>query len=419
MLFSRSLTRSLRSLPLHRLSLAASRTYITLCTTTNPQSPLPVLPNAPASTPPKSIIFLATPQFSTLLPSIHQSLTTVGIPPTTSFLAAIVDAIPTSTHGTTSRYGYTWLLTSHPLEITPSPLPHTLELLDPSSPQTLSFSLANTIFTTGNFSESYYSHTPITPDEITGWSVVLPAALTAKSRTHLPLIPLTQPRKITASAGNILRQLNSEPASAELEVAVHAYLKAHPNAPKPEIFARIATNEEILSDGADLGKKYDIFNPKHGAVRRVLSGGGGWGQKSGLLAIDPQQDSDVERYARDFEEGFLGLKDPSGNSGIVGKGKWVRFYLVGEPEATPVEKEVEKAEEEVLEGEVRLGCVDKEEDAFTGTVPMGVKEEVLEGVWGAGSESGVLVTGMGSGKSRRLDVPGGWVGLGGKKPVKL
>jgi len=167
-----------------------------------------------------------------------------------------------------------------------------------------------------------------------------------KYTSRLPLIPLTAPRQVLHCAGNILRELSSPedpntgiPASRELESAVDSYLKENPQARpgrKLDIFALITPP----------GRKHPQWGRYEGIdpwdlqsgqkLRRVLSGGGGWGKKMGLLSIDPQgltyalsdeeyvrlhydDDDDGDAVAgdggeegafkREFEQRFFGAKD--------------------------------------------------------------------------------------------------------------
>ncbi|KAF2087381.1 hypothetical protein K490DRAFT_65771 [Saccharata proteae CBS 121410] len=131
----------------------------------------------------------------------------------------------------------------------------------------------------------------------------------------VPLTPLTAPGKIEAAMGNIIRQIadqdgNIVPASKELENKVSAYFSARDEAPHsmpvwalvcpPEVADDVEASlqHELSSFGGDFGAlwKRDIFswnNAVSAAISRgaklhkVLSGGGGWGKKAGLISLDP------------------------------------------------------------------------------------------------------------------------------------
>ncbi|KAF8451780.1 hypothetical protein BGX38DRAFT_1269091 [Terfezia claveryi] len=163
-----------------------------------------------------------------------------------------------------------------------------------------------------------------------------------KYTSRLPLIPLTAPRQILHCAGNILRELSLPedpntgiPASRELESAVDRYLMENPQVPagrKLDIFALI-TPPGCEYPQRDRTGGFDPWDSQSGQkLRRVISGGGGWGKKMGLLSIDPQgltyalsddeyarlhydddtvagDDGEEKRFKREFERRFFGAKD--------------------------------------------------------------------------------------------------------------
>jgi hypothetical protein len=132
-----------------------------------------------------------------------------------------------------------------------------------------------------------------------------------------PLFPLTVPRKILAGMGNIVRQISGSetntsavPASSELEAAVTSFFETTrlPQSPisawalvtPAEMHESHNANINLLSSG--ISKSLQTFWKSSASVpdsdflpllergarlHRVLSGGGGWGQKAGLLALDP------------------------------------------------------------------------------------------------------------------------------------
>jgi len=132
-----------------------------------------------------------------------------------------------------------------------------------------------------------------------------------------PLLPLTVPRKILAGMGNVVRRISGSktdasgiPASSELEAAVTSFFQTTGLPPSsisawalvapPEIHELPAANGPLQSHASPeslqaLWKSSasvpdEDFLPllRRGArLHRVLSGGGGWGQKAGLLALDP------------------------------------------------------------------------------------------------------------------------------------
>ncbi len=61
----------------------------------------------------------------------------------------------------------------------------------------------------------------------------------------------------------------------------------------------------------------------------VVSGGGGWGDKQGLLSLDPQtkysspDEDDVESFIRSFKG------DTSGAGTVVAPGSYIQFFIEG------------------------------------------------------------------------------------------
>jgi hypothetical protein len=147
----------------------------------------------------------------------------------------------------------------------------------------------------------------------------------------IPLIPLCFPRSVMASMGNILRQISdgtptnqSQPASQELESLVPRFHKSRGEPPQAIVVWALvipqALQSSLKSKTQNLLKKLRtkedsgidkqssasqvwealwrsdpvMWNElvtnaiKKGArLHRVLSGGGGWGKKAGLLSLDP------------------------------------------------------------------------------------------------------------------------------------
>lgn len=109
---------------------------------------------------------------------------------------------------------------------------------------TLAVPLANTIFRNGKRSTLLASKWwPAAPHSLTPFTLLTDADVQAQTvvlpRTHdtlsvrLPLLPITAPRKITESLGNIIRAVDigdtPMPASAELEINIPLLLRAREN----------------------------------------------------------------------------------------------------------------------------------------------------------------------------------------------
>ena len=127
----------------------------------------------------------------------------------------------------------------------------------------------------------------------------------------LPLTPLTPVRPIASCMGNIITKLQGPgkdaeiPASQELEQAVAQYLNEQDAAPQTLTVWSLVVPAKVVQEQRSLfsvtRRQWSIYSKDPQALsymisqwvwrgaklRRVLSGGGGWGQKAGLLSLDP------------------------------------------------------------------------------------------------------------------------------------
>ncbi|RYN39197.1 hypothetical protein AA0112_g3711 [Alternaria arborescens] len=211
---------------------------------------------------------------------------------------------------------------------------------DTTYQDTLRLPLSNTVFQTGmpstmilstwkNFGEGQglileskrnVSHHGIRLIEQVGHRATLPPVL------NVPLIPLTMPRLVEGCMGNIIRGIigpegKAMQASSELENVVPRFFRSRgqpaqatvawalviPRELRTVIAARTdellsslpMESEDTLSKQEDSWERLWRSNPPlwntlvskaitEGArLHRVLSGGGGWGKKAGLLSLDP------------------------------------------------------------------------------------------------------------------------------------
>ncbi|KAL4921877.1 hypothetical protein BDW62DRAFT_98063 [Aspergillus aurantiobrunneus] len=120
-----------------------------------------------------------------------------------------------------------------------------------------------------------------------------------RNSLELPLHPVGERRKVISSMGNILRQVSKHsdgkpnepmPASFELEKELPRYIAENDIADqRVSVWALIETSAESPyaksrhSQGS-LAKSIQLGAKLH----RVMSGGGGWGKKQGLLSLDPE-----------------------------------------------------------------------------------------------------------------------------------
>jgi hypothetical protein len=205
---------------------------------------------------------------------------------------------------------------------------------------------------------------------------------------HFPLTPLTPPRRINDCLGNVIRAISSFPtygpyrykhskhsgqpkdqtASQELEEAISAYFLKQNIAPEPvEVYALIIPFEgpdfalrDVIKERyksaryliqfdreftkglapltVDQGIR-DLIVKGHARLCKVLSGGGGWGEKKGLLSLDPDSyappvpaiGSKTTKFGKEHE-GLDWPKDElamgmEGLKAVVEVGESVMFFL--------------------------------------------------------------------------------------------
>ena len=115
---------------------------------------------------------------------------------------------------------------------------------------------------------------------------------------ELPLSAITYPRAIAASGGNVIkafknpngsRQGLSVPASAELEERVSMWNESQ-NLPGQRVmlWALVTPREFHLDHRRLTSMSLQSALSSGSRLFKVISGGGGWGAKKGLLALDPE-----------------------------------------------------------------------------------------------------------------------------------
>ncbi|KAK5135877.1 hypothetical protein LTR08_004526 [Meristemomyces frigidus] len=259
---------------------------------------------------------------------------------------------------------------------------------------TIQLPLAQTIFSTGLVStlvHARYNYTAegglvkVSEQQLESQTLRLPfVAALGHISMHTPLVPLTPCRVVRNQMGNIVRALSSrtvreehdvapssssQPASQELEAAVTQYFKV--KAMSPEAVKVWAL---ILPPSAEAGVKrrqeskrvkklrklrsqqihqiwagtwprdiqrvvsgmYHLVRTDGGRLHRVLSGGGGWGKKAGLLSLDPDSaynsrelrvDEGWEFDFDDESEGAVEKQQKQALGEIVREGEDIMFFI--------------------------------------------------------------------------------------------
>ncbi|KAF1918359.1 hypothetical protein BDU57DRAFT_445047, partial [Ampelomyces quisqualis] len=185
------------------------------------------------------------------------------------------------------------------------------------------------------------------------------------SALQVPLMPLTYPRLVKGAMGNIIRRVvgpekTEMTASAELEKSVSQFFKARGESPQPttawalviprkQNFALRNHTSKVLSrhrqqkdtkaeylwerlwqdQRVDWNRIIPRALARGARLHRVLSGGGGWGQKAGLLSLDPVPVSEeMPIRMEDATNSFDGLGDfSSALTPVVKGGDAIQFFI--------------------------------------------------------------------------------------------
>jgi hypothetical protein len=200
----------------------------------------------------------------------------------------------------------------------------------------------------------------------------------------VPLVPLTSARSVVACMGNIIRRLSGNSgltsqddtkeailASHELEQSVTSYHKTRGLSPRAVSVWALVIPEKTFTGGLSMATKVlgernlpelwkagsdhdtDPSQPnlltllQHGArLHKVLSGGGGWGKKAGLLSLDPdsgygqhlpwEEITTAQQTEPEYIQGLSSVPadlqqvwgfEPQELPSIVNKGDYIQFYV--------------------------------------------------------------------------------------------
>ncbi|KAM0332429.1 hypothetical protein ACHAQA_002710 [Verticillium albo-atrum] len=213
------------------------------------------------------------------------------------------------------------------------------------------------------------SHTVTKPSQ----EVVCAGTIPTADRQQIFLNPITQPRTIVSGLGNIVRQIDVDgeavPASQELEAAVSKTFNRRRRIDGPDalpkgalgVWALITPPEantmplralnamqlsEVAEDASLEDEMTQALRPERFKIGlgfgqrifQVVSGGGGWGKKQGLLSLDTTTqypltgDEDLEAFIRSFSSREGGETDATLDSGVVAPGSTIQFFITPTPQ---------------------------------------------------------------------------------------
>lgn len=348
----------------------------------------------------------------------------------------------------------------------------TMSHVNSTGSTSLTLPLANTIFHTGSSSTSCMTHWRRTSatfemverEEDTGdhYQVSLPApvlqsdglqkSLEHDARTYgadilMHLHPLTSFRRVKASMGNVISRLVSDTdegpteslASEELEVAVAKFIQSSDNdAQNFSVWAILIPGDSYTKDpvtkqtlnqlyfrdeqATDRNRSEQTSLPcqllwRGARLHRVLSGGGGWGEKAGLLSLDPETDYSGRMHSSmsPAVDSMVGTKPFMKD--VVASGDFIGFYAAPN-QVFPnfADSSADDGSRQAVVSSLKFGVLPNSMDeiapAMDTTKPMNdtnPKISIFRGHFGALSEGGMALRSLNNRSKSlvqtRLDVP--------------
>ncbi|SMR45221.1 unnamed protein product [Zymoseptoria tritici ST99CH_3D1] len=421
-------------------------------------------------------------------------------------ITAVVDRLPSPNNSASGEEGIGYCFDSQPSPLSlesQSPLQKTAQ-----KPGSLTFNWKTLMKTTGTlqntslqlplaqttFSNGLPStlvHTRYEPDPTTGalrevisqrlesQAVDIPAPPNNAIEYRTPLIPLTPPRAIASSMGNIVRKLSTDlpfkfsqakiaaddssdnlvPASEELEKAVSDYFKVLEMGPEPvQVWAFIIADAPKGDFPSQNGG--DILDLDNSVIRsiwessrdskahawdgfwgmanlamlrrkcrltKVLSGGGGWGKKAGLLSLDPDTKYSTRdlrgdqgwefSFQDEYTDDMVAKHQRQALGEIVKPGEKIMFFLAPKESPPPSKEDIRS-----FNGSDRafvFGAIPSSIDIVPGGAAStqdlaGMKIEHHRNIFGVLSEGGMAATLTNKTETdmqTKMDVPFGRVNL--------
>ncbi|CAG7924678.1 unnamed protein product [Penicillium olsonii] len=446
---------------------------------TTPEDILSSLPTNPASSSPAPVsvpLLLVTPNFAHWLdpssPFLSQLLTRLyGSSPGINSLhavTAVVDTLPdtTSSSPDSNESEGLSLLAVDPLHVQAKPAPPRLIRSSASEETNLLFSiqtpnsgqgknnaheiglrLANTIFVNGKDTTIFgtrwlwdnSSKEFVLDKSIDFTSCMFTAtAETVNASLELPLHQVTERRRVMTSMGNILRQLAKStdatstetiPASTDLEKELPRYIKEHKIVDhRVSVWALVEKPDLVVADsGSSTHDRLIQSLSQGGKLHRVMSGGGGWGKKQGLLSLDPEVSfsgtanrDDLVSLSQVFDptsgepldtlpsiDQGITVDDLSLLSQVATAGDYIQFFVSVEPTASDLPRRIDF--DDTISYHFGMVADSMELEAYNPDDNKGI--QTLPHTFGALSEKAIAysqpVQGDSSAdSSTKLDVPG-------------
>ncbi|KAJ5944190.1 hypothetical protein N7516_004358 [Penicillium verrucosum] len=301
-------------------------------------SSLPSVPVSPSAAPASVPLLLVTPSFAHWLdpssPFLSQFLSRLyrNSPRNDTLYAvtAVVDALPNTTSenphlseseglsllaigqsGVQAKVAPPRLIRSSASEETNLLFSFRPEVIGPTGKgpaHEIGLRLANTIFVNGRETTIFGTRwlwdktsSGYTLDSSMDFTSCMVTATSQAVHTtlELPLHPVTERRRVMTSMGNILRQLakstdltstDTMPASSELERELPRYIAEHNIIDqRVSVWALVEKPDlDVADPGSSTHDRLIQSLRQGGKLHRVMSGGGGWGKKQGLLSLDPE-----------------------------------------------------------------------------------------------------------------------------------
>ena len=219
----------------------------------------------------------------------------------------------------------------------------------------------------------------------------------------LELQPMTVPRVIAAGVGNIIRELYMDreshqtmPASQELEDAISRDFKNSRNPDqRPGVWALITPRTRWVDQPQIETSDAAHWIERGSRLHEVLSGGGGWGVKKGLLALDPEtnfQSPEPETCQACENDHVTNANSGRALEGVFKPGDIITFFRPKFSQPKPLALLPQKKLRYwhvISPNSICLGCGPSTADAAIGGAEWAFQKTLVKGHFGMLSEQGM------------------------------